>query len=363
MNHYINKYEKKYMLEFEIPELEKRKKVLEELRNYPLYTKTDYENIRKHSMEYEKIKKQKLDLRIKSRMETIKVHHQYDPKKFKTKTFERLAMREDLEKNMEEEKKNERMKLINQTKHYAKNVIDLHKPKISVKKQEEMRKMVEETTKPPKQKVNKIRYERSVNSILNNPMKRAREVRGNSEISSLSKMDSSLESPKIEDRHDFKGSNSTQYDDGLEMVPEQVAKYESTLNPPRDYKSPDRSKTTIRRAAKRRLNNLSMNNSQDYQPKPFIKYDYLAEMRNKKIEDGGYDYKEKDFWASDIKDPNKSSLDMYHQIKFKTRDLERKAKVKENQMQGDNGNLKYSEEVSSMYLDAIKAKAALLSNL
>jgi len=106
-----------------------------------------------------------------------------------------------------------------------------------------------------------------------------------------------------------------------------------------------------------------MNDSMDFrEPKKFIKFDYLADVRNKKMESDGYGYKENEFWKSEILNPNKSSIDKYLEIKSRAKDLERKAKQKEAHI-GHGKPLKNSEEVNSMYMDAIRAKAALLENL
>lgn len=129
-----------------------------------------------------------------------------------------------------------------------------------------------------------------------------------------------------------------------------------------NYYAQNRSKTTIRRANKRAPHSM-MNDSMDFrEPKKFIKFDYLADVRNKKMESDGYGYKENEFWKSEILNPNKSSIDKYLEIKSRAKDLERKAKQKEAHI-GHGKPLKNSEEVNSMYMDAIRAKAALLENL
>jgi len=49
--------ERKYVTNFEIPELEQRKKILENLRNLPTHTKISSVDIMKHSKEYEIMRK------------------------------------------------------------------------------------------------------------------------------------------------------------------------------------------------------------------------------------------------------------------------------------------------------------------
>ena len=163
-----NKIENRYKQEYEIPELEKRKKILEDLRNLPYHTKTDIEDINTHSVQYEKLRKAKLDERIRNRMDVIKSHSNYSISQHKTKTFETMAMRDEMQQSLEEEKKQERIRLQSNKKNYSKNVLDLHKPSVSKRKQEEMRAIIQEVNRSPTQKVNRIKYERSEHSILNN---------------------------------------------------------------------------------------------------------------------------------------------------------------------------------------------------
>lgn len=369
-----HKIEKRYMDTYELPELESRKKALEELRNLPYHSKTDIDDIKHHSIEYEKLRKQRLEERIKNRMDTIKSYSNYSMSNYRTKTFENMSMREEMERSLEEEKRIERLRMINNTKQYAKNVIDLHKPAISRRKQEEMRHIIDEMNRSPKEKINRIRYERSDNSILNYHGTKSingrgsqmRDVDGNlvSNLSTISKADESISSPSGLNKHDRRGSEISQYND-LDTVPERVAKYESALNPPKGYQPHNRSKTTIRGTVKKNLSHDLYKDSDSKKPTQFVKYDYLAKQRNKRMEEGGYDYKEQEFWKDDIENPEKSAIDKFHEIKAKTENLERKAKLKESQIASAHSSnpLKQSEEVSSMYIDAIKAKAALLANL
>lgn len=364
-----NKIEKRYIEEFEIPELEKRKKILEDLRNLPYHSKTDIEDIKKHSAEYEKLRKKRLNERMAERMENLKSHSKFSIHQYKTKTFEQMAMRDEMQASIEEEKRQERLRLVQNKKHYAKNVIDLHRPTISKRKQEEMQKIIEDTNRSPTEKINRIKYERSQDSVLNNPLvhsfqggRRSKfgtdEMKYGSNLSSISHVDDHISSPTGRGKQDIRDPRgSPKYADGLESVPENVAKYETALNPSQDYYN-QRSKTTIRGSVKK-------NSTLSEPSHKFVKYDYLAQQRNKRIEDGGFDYKEKEFWKQDIVNNEKSALDKYHEIKFKTDDLERKAKQKESQLNSvyANGEVKKSEEVSSMYMDAIRAKAALLANL
>lgn len=223
-----------------------------------------------------------------------------------------------------------------------------------------MQRLIQEIDKPAKAKVNKIRYERSAHSILNKNIRtidtRSPKIEGGNttlQISEGSRLNDSY--PASPDgRHRYKeSSDNSYYEDNLGIVPES-SKYNSKT-PARVHQ---RSKSSIKNSERRRFQDLSFG---QYEPKPFVKYDYLAEVRNKKQEKGGYDYKTVDFWKSDIQDSN--YLNRYDRIKFKTNEIERKAKLKEDKISLTPANGKYNDEVNSMYMDAIKAKAALLSSL
>ena len=156
-----------------------------------------------------------------------------------------MSMRDEMKQAVEEEKKNERVKLIKNTKMYAKNVLELHKPNISKAKQEEMQKLIEEVEKPAQAKIARIRYERNNDSVLNegNPRslngrikkvkKETRDEKYLSALSSISKVDDSLGHTDRMLKQDILDSDSQYEGEGLDSVPTNVAKYESALNPHR----------------------------------------------------------------------------------------------------------------------------------
>lgn len=365
------KYEKKYMDEFELPELERRQKILSDIA---ANNRSDFQSINQHSVEYNVIRKQKLEERMKKRMDQIKSYSNYSVSQHRTKTFEMMSMRDEMQASLEEEKRQERLRLIQNTKHYAKNVLDLHKPPISKKKQEEMKALIEDMHKSPQQKVARIKYERSDNSILNDGVTRS--VNGRisrmkpdedskylSNLSNLYKADESIgASDKVRKQDLNDGSING---DELDMVPEKVAKYESALNPSGDYYNGTRSKSNIKGKKNKQIKRRIMNNSIDNARHNILKVDYLTEKRQQRMEDGGYQYKETEFWKKDLEGTGKTTLEKYHEIMQKANNLERKAQLKEELIMKSSANdvVKDSEQLSGMYMDAIRAKAALLSNL
>ena len=308
------KYEKKYMTEVELPELEKRQKILQDIS---LQNKSDLQNIGQHSVEYEKLRKQKLQERLQKRMDQIKSYSNYNVAQFKTKTFEMMSMRDEMQQSIEEEKRQERIKLIQNRKHYAQNVLELHKPSISNKKQEEMRNLIDNLHKSPQQKVARIKYDRD-NSLIKygnaktingrmSRMKNDEDGKLMSNLSSISKIDDSIAGADNENRQDLLDSISHKEGEELDIVPEKVAKYESALNPPSEYKT--RSKTMLRRKSRKPNNTNSINHSIDSNKHTFLKFDYLSDQRQKRMEEDGYKYRENDFWKNDISNPQKSSID------------------------------------------------------
>jgi hypothetical protein len=158
-----------------------------------------------------------------------------------------------------------------------------------------------------------------------------------------------LQSPAAIDKSDFHSSGLSH--EGLGTVPEHIGKHTPVNIQSKGYYKNQRSKTTIQSGSNKARHQLSINQSMEYRKKKFVKHDYLAKIRNKKLSNDGYKYKENDFYRDIIDNPNLSAIDKYYEIKAKTDDLERKAELKSD------------EEINSMYMDSIKAKAALLSNL
>lgn len=255
-------------------------------------------------------------------------------------------MRDEMEHSLEEEKRQEKFKFLQNQKQYAKNVIDVHKPTISKRKQEEMRLIVEELKKPPIEKINRIMLsEDRLKSFENKKKLRALN-------SSSPKLNDNLESKTDRAKQDINGSfnSGSQRNTELESVPEK-SKHLSKGN------RKDRSNSQLRKNLPTPKHRLA-----GYKEHEFIKHDYLSKERDKKMERGEYNYKEADFWREDIENPDKSPIDKFHEIKAKADRLERKAKMLESGIHGENSK-QAAEEASSMYMDAIRAKAALLANL
>jgi hypothetical protein len=93
----------KFVNDVVVPQIEERKQVLDHFRSLPFHDHIDREDIHKHSIEYDKMKKKRLEERMKERFEKIK-NFKYSIKQHKTKTFENMNMREEMKKTMEEEK-------------------------------------------------------------------------------------------------------------------------------------------------------------------------------------------------------------------------------------------------------------------
>jgi hypothetical protein len=130
------------------------------------------------------------------------------------------------------------------------NVIEMHKPPISKKKQEEMRKIIDEVNKSPQDKIKHIKYERSNDSVINkfgnrsmhgrtSVIKAQKDGEGKylSHLSSNSKMEDSIGSPNGKEISFHEGDNDSQAKDleGLGRVPEKVAKFDSALTPNDKY--------------------------------------------------------------------------------------------------------------------------------
>jgi hypothetical protein len=73
-------------------------------------------------VEYELQRKFKIEEKLQSRLENIKSYDKFSVNKHKTKTFEIMSIREEMQKEILEEKKNEKYTLARNKKLYGKNV-------------------------------------------------------------------------------------------------------------------------------------------------------------------------------------------------------------------------------------------------
>ncbi|CDW87268.1 UNKNOWN [Stylonychia lemnae] len=135
-------YEEKYIQEIEMPQLEMKKKQLEELRN--LHKPIQKQDLLEHAMKYERMKQQQL--------EDIKKHRDLSIQAEKDRTANlRYKIKESLNlsvidpKKIEDEKiLEERKKYTDKVRNYAKQVKEMYWPKVSETKQLELEQRIDQ---------------------------------------------------------------------------------------------------------------------------------------------------------------------------------------------------------------------------
>ena len=132
------KYEEKYKRDFEIPELEEKKRQLEEIRKFfkPI-PKTELEE---HAMRYERVRQSKNEESRKIREESIKAQKEHLKKLKLNNAFKLNVDQSTLESSSVSDEKliEEKRKLLERVRSYAKNVKEMYWPKISEEKRSEM---------------------------------------------------------------------------------------------------------------------------------------------------------------------------------------------------------------------------------
>ena len=307
--------EEKYKKTVELPLLEEKKQLLAEKRNFlkPI-TKEELEEREKkldeHLEEKEKERQKRLqEIRVQDVMTLKKL------RPFKTLISEKIHER-DLKVKEEGEKKVEERK---QLKHKMDEYAGELKEKCPVVANEEKAKKFHEL-------VEKLKH----------PVRQTKNVR-------------SLYLPAVVNK---RGSSSRTSDEG-------------------DDKSPSPKKKKNGNETQRISRSQRLDQYKSGEPSPISEkkaavksFDYLKNQRV--LRENQEPKPEKQYWTLDVKDNDIKSPEGRGEIEKKARMIEQEAKKKEKEMEKHGGttqNIEMGEHVSDMFLNAVKAKLALLNNM
>lgn len=129
----FEKYEERYREEVELPGLEEKKKALEEKRN--LYRPIDKRELEEHKVKYEAVKREKQEEIRRVREESLKAEREH---KEKIKHLMRENVEEQKGKEEEIQIAEEKRRLHEKKKNYAKNVKEMFWPRVSEEKRQEI---------------------------------------------------------------------------------------------------------------------------------------------------------------------------------------------------------------------------------
>ena len=289
-----------------IPELERRKMALAEIRNFKQPIR--FKEIRAHSAQKKELLKSKLQEYFKKREHLAEWSADFSDK-YESKFWKQVKEREEEEKEEEERYHQEDIR----TRHkrgldYAKNVMSLYKPVISKKKQLEMvliRKNMDDPTSLAK-------------------MKRALKTTQNKNHSVLTSLDRTL------------GSETT-----TQTKPKRMLSKTKPLDEKRYsyHQSPlDKHK--------------------------FVKIDYLTDQRIKNQDTEKKEVNKVDLWQNEINKSNMNDQEKVDYIKLKSHQAEQEMLRKEKWCKLNNAStLEDTKKINGILIDWIKTKLNLLNDL
>lgn len=293
---------------FVMPELERRKQMLANIRNF--MTPIRIAEIRQHSQQKKDLLNTKLKEYVKKRQFYIDCNND-NSNKYESKFWEIVKKREENEASESMAKKEDVKSRAKKKNDYARNAMELYKPKISKKKQLEMT---------------------LIRQNMDDP-------------TSMTRIRKGLKSTQ----HKHNKSMITSVDRGVgsDTLTSSLKKGKHTKPKP-----PDESRYTY-----------TMNSPERH---AFIKHDYLTKQRVEKAEKTKDDPEEPklEVWMNEVNKANLNDGEKIDYIKMKSAQLEEELARKEQMMKIKNSNsMNETSKLNSILIDSIKTKLNLLNEL
>jgi len=287
----------------------------------------------------------------------------------RTRTQDRLKLRDELEKALADEDDHVKYAVLQRRQEFGKIITKNYIPEVSQKKREEMQKIISVSNSSARERVKKIKYERPKDSILNYvkfPMGDTLDGEMNGRGYSA-------------DSHD---NTNSQYaktlafgqreDSGGECSPSRAYIPSGELEPVKEVwqgrkkvpKQHNRSKSSLDKYMNRSGEQSygDMYSHHRSSARVIEPEDWLQKRRNIRMEKGGeYMYR-----SNLPKQLSKDKFNSFHEIKSLVESVERQAsKIEMENLDKDKSTnlLRDNVKVGSMYVDAIRAKAALIEQL
>lgn len=306
------KLEERYNNNVLLPILEEKKKELAKKRSH--FKSLNKEELEDHIKKYDLLMAQKEEARKnewKMRKKREQILHM-EMTKFQTPVLHRQNLLRTMTKQEEEKRQQEKKEKKERLSRFLEHIRNSHPVKISSTKVEELKKQVDK---------------------LRHPVRKARDTRKDYDLA------------KINNRS--LGAMSETHSD------------EKTSSERRRHSHASRKRHT----GSKRPEKLSAT-IEDKSAGSLQKKDYLAEMR--KLKERSKAKRAKYDWTNDIHDKNLNSIEKYNKVVEKADLIEEQARRKEQMLRAKGGAEKdpdMGEVVSDMFIDAIKAKLAVLENL
>eukprot|EP00826_Nyctotherus_ovalis_P043036 TRINITY_DN4500_c0_g4_i1.p1 TRINITY_DN4500_c0_g4~~TRINITY_DN4500_c0_g4_i1.p1 ORF type:complete len:502 (+),score=191.90 TRINITY_DN4500_c0_g4_i1:341-1846(+) len=306
------KLEERYNNDVLLPILEEKKKELAKKRSH--FKSLNKEELEDHIKKYDLLMAQKEEARkneLKMRKKREQILHM-EMTKFQTPVLHRQNLLRTIAKQEEEKRQQEKKEKRERLSRFLEQVRSSHPVKISSTKVEELKKQIDK---------------------LRHPVRKTRDTRKDYDLA------------KINNRS--LGAMSETHSD------------EKTSSEKRRHSHASRKHHTGNKVLEKLSATIEEKSTASLPRK-----DYLAEMRKQKEKSKAK--RAKYDWTNDIHDRNLNSIEKYNKVVEKANLIEEQAKRKEQMLRAKGGTEKdpdMGEVVSDMFIDAIKAKLAVLENL
>lgn len=313
-NYLYKRLENRYNQEVVLPMLNQKKELLAMKRNK--ITSLKKEELKDHIQKYEQIMTEKEQERIKTlnarKQEELIIKMKFT--KFKTPTGEKISKEDSEARLIFEKKKTERIRKREKMIHYASLVKESVPVPVSAANTEGVKKRIE---------------------LLKHPVRQSRDTRKQYDLALLNKRNMS----------DNKVSHSTSI---------------GNIHKENSCTTSNNDNMLINRGSKNSINKVN----KALQSAIVQQHDYLA-MRRKRREESNSNDALMD-WKNDLINDRLNPIQKYDKIVQKAQKIEEQAKMKEKVLkaQGQLGiNIEKGEGVSELFVEAIKAKLAILEDL
>jgi hypothetical protein len=357
-NYLIN--QKRYEEEIVLPDLERYKEELKHKREF--FKPIDPKEIKEHERKYKKALQEKLEEKKRERM---KWYHEigygeYDEGKFKTKFLDNFLKHEQRRKEKEEMIKRERLKNVEKADKYAKFVKEMHWPKISKLKRQEM-----ETLK------NSVEFNRSFNRSAQSQIIKNRIGTNRSERRKLHKNNDyvSISEPNFSGIKNLKRETNSSY--SILKIPKRKWKENRMIPKPMPRKEPkivdylkDRRQKREKMESADAKRHLSRNPYLDTKNPSTERHDSKNNSKSKFLNSRSMDnYGIHEKSTIDPKLDRYEKIDRLAKIREKARHIEETAIRKEQLFKLNGSNINDNTNVNDMLIDAITAKLQILEDL
>ena len=327
------------------------------------------EELDQHEMRFKEIKKENL-AKLKKKQEEIRQKEEYQIeqlKKFKTSISNEITNMDLREKEMRLHKELERRNLREKSKTYAQIVKETVQPSVDPQKQMERLKQINKLKHPKKtpQKVHIGKDDLRAYIRTGGSEQKHKPPLQSRESSAHLPPNKNLFSKDFDTQSIQSDSKVKNYNFSYKKHPQKHPHLPRPLLPSNNRGASSHVHNTSFERASYLERDIIKREMDRFNPPSSVKSTYLQDQREKRSKQSGKFRKHALDWQRDIKDGKLNLAEKYNRIVDKASNIENEA-LKAEQLyraKGIGGDVMLGENISDMFIDAIKAKLAILDEL